>query len=111
MSQALRSPSGGERFKTKAEADINKWAAKLKSRIKLARSATNELERVIQQMESDLEATRRRADIMMMRIEATEPKPEDFGLPADTPRPDHEYVGLKKWSREGAPNRFYSSKT
>lgn len=62
-------------------------------------------------MEKDLNASRQAAKMMMDRIESREPKPEDFGLPADTPRPDHEYVGLRKWSSEGGPNRFYASKS
>lgn len=74
-----------------------------------AKKDIGEAEKILAQSDAKQTRTRINASIFMNRVARAEPKPEDFGLPADTPRPDHEYVALNKWYPEGPPNRMYWS--
>ena len=72
---------------------FNLWAISTRHRIEDVRKWNREvqyrLDNMVARKQKQLEAWKPQIE----KIRCTEPKPEDYGLPPDTPRPDYEYVG------------------
>lgn len=85
------------------------WAGETLELIRKSRNSIVEVERLLETMVRDQANARQDNERYMLMIERRQPMPEDYGLPADTPRPDHENVNQTRWSREGPPNRLNTS--
>ena len=85
------------------------WAEETLELIRKSRYSIIEVERLLETMVRDQAKARQDNERYMLMIERRQPMPEDYGLPADTPRPDHENVNQTRWSREGPPNRLNAS--